>query len=85
MITYYFLGINLLLFLLMGWDKYCAIKNYWRVNENKILVLSFLGGATGTLLGMIIFKHKIKKKKFQLLIPLFILLNFLYKILLSNT
>lgn len=71
----YFLGINIISFILMGWDKYCAKKNYWRISEYNLFGISLLGGAIGTLLGMITFHHKTKKRSFQILIPLFTLIN----------
>ena len=73
--TIYFIGINLLAFLLMGWDKYCAIKKHWRISENNLIGLSLIGGSIGTLLGMIIFHHKTKKLKFQVLVPLSLIWN----------
>lgn len=69
------IGINILSFTLMGWDKYCAKKHFWRISEYNLLGLALLGGALGTLLGMITFHHKTKKKEFQVLIPFFILIN----------
>ena len=71
----YWIGINLLSFILMGWDKLSAIKNTYRISEKNLLGISFLGGGCGTLLGMIIFHHKTKKKLFQIGIPLCILIN----------
>ena len=71
----YIIGINILSFILMGWDKYCSIKNYWRISENNLIGLALLGGAPGTLLGMIIFHHKTKKNKFKILVPIFVLIN----------
>ena len=71
----YIIGINIISFALMGWDKYCSIKRYWRISENNLLGLSFLGGSLGILLGMILFHHKTKKKKFQILIPISIIIN----------
>ncbi len=38
-------------------------------------MLSILGGASGSLIGMIVFHHKISKKKFYIGIPLIFLLN----------
>ena len=71
----YIIGINILSFTLMGWDKYCAKKHFWRISEYNLLGLALLGGALGTLLGMITFHHKTKKKEFQIQIPFFILIN----------
>ena len=70
-----FVGINILSFLLMGWDKYSAIKHYWRVPENSLIGISLIGGALGTLLGMILFHHKTKKTRFLVEIPLCIIEN----------
>jgi uncharacterized membrane protein YsdA (DUF1294 family) len=67
----------------MGIDKYKAIKNNYRISENTLLLISILGGGIGSLLGMILFHHKTKKLKFQILVPISILINiYLYKTLL---
>ena len=68
-------GINILGFALMGWDKYSAIKNKWRISEDNLLGIALLGGAFGTYLGMIVFHHKTKKKHFQILVPIFMIIN----------
>ncbi len=74
-LTIYLIIINIIAFLLMGWDKYSAINNQWRISENTLLVVSIIGGSLGSLLGMFIFHHKTKKKRFLIGIPLCILLN----------
>ena len=80
---YLILGINIFSFILMGIDKYKAIKNNYRISENTLLFISILGGGIGSLLGMILFHHKTKKLKFQILVPISILINiYLYKTLL---
>lgn len=80
---YLILGINILSFILMGIDKYKAIKNNYRISENTLLLISILGGGIGSLLGIILFHHKTKKLKFQILVPISILINiYLYQILL---
>ena len=79
---YLILGINILSFILMGIDKYKAIKNNYRISENTLLLISILGGGIGSLLGMILFHHKTKKLKFQILVPISILINiYLYQLL----
>ena len=72
---YLIIGINLLSFILMGIDKLKAIKNTYRISENTLLLISILGGGIGTLSGMILFHHKTKKLKFQILVPISILIN----------
>ena len=73
----YLIFINILLFILMGIDKYNAIKNKIRIPENVLLSLSLIGGSIGGILGMFIFHHKTKKLKFKILFPLFLLINIL--------
>ena len=71
----YFLCINIFSFLMMGYDKYLA-KNYkWRISENTLLLLSLLLGSIGSYIGMYKFRHKTKKTKFTLGIPLSFILN----------
>jgi uncharacterized membrane protein YsdA (DUF1294 family) len=75
MLEKYLLGINILEFLLMGIDKYRAIHNGWRIPEKALFIIAFLGGSLGGILGMIIFHHKTKKKSFQVLFSIFLLLT----------
>lgn len=77
----YFTIVNILTFLLFLLDKFKAEKNKWRISEGILLFMSFLGGATGALIGMVVFKHKLYKKKFAIGIPLFIILNRIVELL----
>lgn len=70
----YFIVINLLTFLLYGLDKYKAIRREWRIPERALLLMAFVGGAFGALSAMRIFRHKTRKGRFKLIIPLFCLL-----------
>ena len=70
----YFILINLLTFLLYGLDKYKAIRREWRIPERALLLMAFVGGAFGALSAMRIFRHKTRKGRFRLMIPLFCLL-----------
>ena len=65
-------------FFLMALDKLKAVKNGWRIPEKTLLLLSLFGGSIGTLLGMLVFRHKIRKAKFFLGIPLILLLQILF-------
>ena len=55
---YYFGGVNLLLFILMGMDKRAARRKKWRIPERRLLTLGMIGGGFGGILGMIVFHHK---------------------------
>lgn len=64
MITYLVI-INIVTFILFYIDKMQAIKDNWRIPEAVLLGLSLVGGSVGSIIGMYIFNHKIKKKKFS--------------------
>ena len=71
----YLVIVNTISFIIMGLDKYFAIKEKRRISENSLLFLSIIGGVFGTSLGMIIFRHKIRKPKFLILIPILLILT----------
>lgn len=73
-VSIYFIAVNLLTFALFGIDKYKAIHQQWRISESTLLMLSFLGGAVGGVLGMVLFRHKIRKPVFYIFVPLFAVL-----------
>lgn len=75
LIRAYLLIANLYAFLLYGLDKYFAIRSYRRVPERKLLILALAFGSVGAFFGMLLFRHKIKKRKFRYLLPLFLLLH----------
>ena len=84
-LVYYLILINVAAFTLYGLDKSFAVKHKWRISEAMLILVACLGGAPGAGLGMLVFHHKTKKKKFRVTIPIligvFILLNgfFLYQ------
>jgi len=69
-ITYlqaYFVLANILSFMLYGYDKLKALKsgkNTKRVSEKNLLLSTFVGGTLGSVLAMLLFRHKIKKASF---------------------
>ncbi len=67
--------VNLLAFALYGIDKLKAKKGAWRIPESTLLLVAFLGGSLGALLGMELFRHKTKHAKFKILVPLFLVLH----------
>ena len=64
-IPMYFFGMNGLLFVLMGFDKLCAVMRKWRVPERTLLGIGLFGGGFGGLLGLVIFNHKKRKHYFM--------------------
>lgn len=67
--------INIISFVLMALDKYYAVKGKWRISEMTLILISLFGGSIGTLIGMIICKHKTSKAKFRYGVPIIILLQ----------
>jgi len=71
---YLYAVINLIVFVMYGVDKFKAVKDMWRIPE-KTLLLSAVFGAPGALLGMIVFRHKIRKPKFYIGVPLILIIE----------
>ncbi len=61
-------------FIAFGIDKLKAKTGAWRISEAALLTLAFCGGAVGALLGMTVFRHKTKKIKFRICLPLALIL-----------
>ena len=53
-----------------GFDKWCAVKDRWRIPEAVLLGLCCFGGTLGGLLGMLLFRHKIRSTEFAWGVPL---------------
>ena len=70
----YLIVMNVIAFIIYGADKAKARRGLWRVSEWTLLTLASLGGALGAQLGMSVFRHKTKHRKFTVCVPLFIVL-----------
>ncbi len=79
----YLLVISVVGFAMMGIDKRRAIKRQWRISERTLIITSFLGGGIGSFLGMLVFHHKTKHRKFIILLPIsvIIIICLIYNIL----
>lgn len=77
-LIYYYLLINILVFILMYLDKRRARKNLWRIKEKTLFILYFIGGFIGGFLGMFIFHHKTRKFKFYLVVILSFFLHLIF-------
>lgn len=65
----YLIGINLLLFTLMGIDKLKAKRGLWRIPEKTLFLTAALGGSIGGILGMRLFRHKTRHNSFKFGFP----------------
>ena len=59
-----FIPLSFVTFLILGYDKFQAKNNGWRVIEKVLLLMGVLGGAIGGLVGMQVFHHKTRKNYF---------------------
>lgn len=73
----YIISINITAFFIYALDKFKAKKKSWRIPEIQLISIGLIGGAVGSIIGMVVFKHKLSKKRFSIGIPLIILINFI--------
>lgn len=71
----YLLAVNLVLFAMMGIDKYKARKGLWRIRERTLFLTAILGGSVGGILGMKLFRHKTKHNSFKFGFPAILILQ----------
>ena len=58
-------------------DKAAAQRNAWRVKESLLILVALLGGAAAMYIAMRVIRHKTKKQKFMLGLPLIFILQIL--------
>jgi len=71
----YFIGVNIVGFILMYVDKRKAMKNQYRIPERTFWLLGVLGSAIGNYIGMKVFRHKTKHRSFVIGMPVLIIVN----------
>lgn len=76
-LSYYFIFINIINFILFAVDKQKAKKNQWRIPEAWLFLTSLIGGSLGGILSMNIMKHKTRKISFAIGMPILMIVNFI--------
>ncbi|MBQ2972055.1 MAG: DUF1294 domain-containing protein [Ruminococcus sp.] len=71
----YFIIVSILAVLITIFDKISAKLNKWRIPEKVLLTISALGGSVAMLLTMFLIRHKTRKPKFMIGIPVTIALQ----------
>ena len=79
-IVIYLIGINILTFIAMWWDKHEAKVGDWRISEKALFILVLLGGGVGGIAGMYVFRHKTKKWYFKFAFPIILILEIILAI-----
>ncbi|WDZ77898.1 DUF1294 domain-containing protein [Ensifer adhaerens] len=64
--------INILSFGLLWFDKRAARAGRWRISEQTLLTVAFLGGSPGAMAARHIFRHKTRKEPFRTRLALII-------------
>lgn len=70
-----FLFINVIAFIIMSYDKRLAVKGKRRISEKALLFWVAVGGTVGSLLGMLLFRHKTSKRSYLLKFCLIVFLQ----------
>jgi uncharacterized membrane protein YsdA (DUF1294 family) len=66
---------NAAVFAVYGIDKRRAKRGRWRISEGALLLMAALMGGVGAFLGMLVFHHKTKRRKFMFGVPLLLVMN----------
>lgn len=75
LLTLYLLCVNVVTFFVYGVDKSKAKRGAYRISEKTLLTLAAIGGSIGAGAGMWFFRHKTKKAKFFLGVPIIFLIQ----------
>ena len=60
----YFIFINVVAFIVYGFDKYSSLRGDFRISERELHTFAMIGGFLGATLSMALFKHKTSKSSF---------------------
>lgn len=68
-LMYYLIIVNIAAWIMYGLDKWKAKSGAWRIPERTLLLIALAGGSVGALAGMLLFRHKTRKPKFIIGVP----------------
>lgn len=74
-VVYHLVCINLITFIAYAVDKRAAKRGQWRIPEVQLHTLEFLGGWIGGFIAQKIFHHKNRKKSYQIMFWLMLVLQ----------
>ena len=73
----YLVLINIITFALYAIDKLNAKTDSWRISERMLILFAIAGGSVGALLGMYVCRHKTRKPKFKIGVPVIMIIQFI--------
>ena len=71
----YLIAINVITFIVYGIDKWKTKNDMWRIPESTLLVMAALGGSIGAWMAIQTFRHKTQHWKFNIGVPVILLLQ----------
>lgn len=82
---FYLIAINVVALTAMGIDKVRSMTDTKRrIPEKRLFLYVLLGGGFGGCLGMMLYRHKTKHKKFKILFPLITIVEYGVPIFILN-
>ena len=75
-LPYIYFGASFITFIIYAIDKFKAKKNAWRIPENKLHMLSLLGGWPGAAIAQQLLRHKSQKRPFRIMYWVTVAVNF---------
>ncbi|MGN0383080.1 MAG: DUF1294 domain-containing protein [Eubacterium sp.] len=76
-ICLYLIIVNIIAFIMYGYDKKLAMSASWRISEYRLIMIAIAGGSMGAYLGMYCFRHKTRKPRFFIGLPLIVIAQLL--------
>jgi len=70
--------VNVAAFALMGLDKYFARRDMRRIPEATLMGIAVIGGSVGAMGGMYFFRHKTRKPRFYVGLPVILAIQVLF-------
>lgn len=80
----YLAVINLAAVIITIYDKIRAVRHKWRIKEFTLMTIAVLGGSVCMYITMQLIRHKTKKLKFMLGIPVIIVIQFIVYFVVIN-
>lgn len=73
----FIISMSIIAFVAMGMDKRKAKQHKHRISEKTLWILAIVGGAIGSYVGMIFFRHKTKHLNFRIGFTLLAVIQFI--------
>jgi uncharacterized membrane protein YsdA (DUF1294 family)/cold shock CspA family protein len=74
-VIYLYFIASCITFIIYAFDKSAAMNNRWRTQESTLHILELIGGWPGALIAQRMFRHKNRKREFQVVFWLIVTIN----------